>query len=58
MRRRLLDDGISLRLRLILAAATAVAIAVVAASAGAYVAVRHELRYQVDESLLRNAGQV
>ena len=58
MRKKLLGDGISLRLRLILAAATAVAIAVVGASAGAYVVVRHELRYQVDESLLRNAGQV
>jgi two-component system sensor histidine kinase MprB len=52
------DDGVSLRLRLILAATTAVTIAVVLASVGAYLTVRHELRYQVDESLLRNAGQV
>jgi two-component system sensor histidine kinase MprB len=49
---------VSLRLRLILAAGTAVAIAVVLASIGAFLTVRHELRYQVDESLLRNAGQV
>ncbi len=49
---------VSLRMRLILAATTAVAIAAVLASVGAYLTVRHELRYQVDESLNRNAGQV
>jgi two-component system sensor histidine kinase MprB len=51
-------EGISLRLRLVLASTTAVAIAVVGASLGAFIVVRHELRYQVDESLLRNADQI
>ncbi|MHB8465861.1 MAG: HAMP domain-containing sensor histidine kinase [Acidimicrobiales bacterium] len=50
------SPGLSLRLRLIFAAAGAVAVAVLLAGAGALLTVRHELRYQVDESLVRNAG--
>ena len=53
---RRLGQGLSLRLRLILAATGAVTVAVVLAGAGALLIVRHELRYQVDESLARNAG--
>ncbi|GAC1517419.1 MAG: ATP-binding protein [Acidimicrobiales bacterium] len=52
---RLLDHGVSLRLRLIVAASSAVAVAVLLVAAGALLTVRHELRYQVDVSLARNA---
>lgn len=52
---RLFDDGVSLRLRLIVAASAAVAVAVLVVAAGALLTVRHELRYQVDVSLSRNA---
>lgn len=50
--------GLSLRLRLILAASTAVAIAVLVVAVGAFITVRHELRYQVDVSLVRNGDAV
>ena len=52
---RVFDDGVSLRLRLIVAASSAVAVAVLLVAVGALVTVRHELRYQVDVSLARNA---
>ena len=51
-------EGLSLRLRLILAASLAVAVAVVLAAGGAFFTVRHELRYQVDQSLIRSAEQL
>jgi two-component system sensor histidine kinase MprB len=54
----MLGRQLSLRARLIVAAASAVAVAVLLAGAGALVTVRHELRYQVDESLLRTAAPV
>ena len=50
--------SVSLRVRIILGAATAVAVAVLLAAAGAFLTVRHELRYQVDVSLTRNAEAV
>ena len=50
--------SVSLRVRIILAGASAVAIAVLLAAAGAFLTVRHELRYQVDVSLTRNADAV
>jgi len=53
-----IHEGVSLRLRLILAASSAVAVAVVLAAGGAFLTVRHELRYQIDQSLLRNAEAI
>ncbi|GAC1528372.1 MAG: HAMP domain-containing sensor histidine kinase [Acidimicrobiales bacterium] len=50
--------SVSLRLRIILAGAAAVAVAVLLAATGALLTVRHELRYQVDVSLTRNAEVV
>lgn len=54
----LIGGRLSLRLRLILAASTAVAVAVLLVAAGAYIVVRHELTYQVDVSLARNADAI
>ena len=53
-----LDGRLSLRTRLSLAASLAVAIAVVLACVGTFLVVRHELRYQVDQSLSRSAEQL
>jgi len=49
---------VTFRRRLMLASAGAVAVAVAVASLVVWVAVRRELRGQVDESLLRRAASV